>query len=672
MADFNWPTLIWPTALIVFSVLFFRAYYKDMRHTPDTGKKKKKRLLRTELSFLEPPGHMTSHDWLAALALTVIYGVLAFSFTGDTAAPQTFWRATEENPAVILDLGETVELGNIMLYVGLNDNTIGETHFFWTLSLSADGQDWYAQPYKDGLLEPLVDHNSMFSWKAPEMQFNTLPVRYIRIASNMNGKMELGELAIVVLDDKGGRTLMDVTRISTAYPQYTALFDEQNLIPASFIDLDTQTVIQAFEKQTNYGTVSTNKNGMVFDESLHVSASYEFIRNLYPTAELTHPPLGKEIIALGIILFGMVPFGWRFMGILFGVLMIPLLYVFITNLFGNAAQRNKLHIVSLCGTVLFTFENLHFSQTHMATLDTFVVFFIIAMYLFMYRYISSGYDEPFRKTLPALFLCGLSFGLGAASKWTAFYAALGLILLYAVYLVKRGKHMIAAGQKKEFRIFLYKTLSASAAFFVIIPLIIYTLSYIPYIPNGTPLTVSGLLRVMWNNQLQMLNYHGIDMKGIDYTTQSKWWQWMLDIKPITYYGRVMDGSRAMIGAFTNPLVTVSGLVAIIIALFDFFRKKAKEAFVIVVGYLAQLLPWSLVPRASFAYHYFPSVVFLTLAICYIFNNILKHNPDHKWRIYVFTGVSVALFFMLLPPTAGIQIPDWYSTWFVRWLPDWTF
>jgi predicted membrane-bound mannosyltransferase len=78
---------------------------------------------------------------------------------------------------------------------------------------------------------------------------------------------------------------------------------------------------------------------------LHARTAYEHIRGIYPY-EITHPPLGKLILGLGIRLFGMTPFGWRFMGTLFGVLMLPILYCFLKNLFGKTA-------VSVCGTLLF-------------------------------------------------------------------------------------------------------------------------------------------------------------------------------------------------------------------------------------------------------------------------------------------------------------------------------
>ena len=215
----------------------------------------------------------------------------------------------------------------------------------------------------------------------------------------------------------------------------------------------------------------------------------------------------------------------------------------------------------------------------------------------------------------------------------------------------------------------------SFVFFAVIPFVIYTLSYIPYTTaNGRPLTAVGLIGDMWDNAKYMLDFHGryVLEHQNKQLYSSPWWKWLLNIRPIQYFDRLEGGYRTIIAAFTNPLVTLGGLVALCIAMHDFFRKKVITAFVILVGYLAQLLPWVLVARTTFAYHYFPSVIFLILSICYIFNNIIDSAPERKWRVYAFTGVSAGLFFLLFPPTAGIPTPGWYMDWFARWLPSWPF
>ena len=66
--------------------------------------------------------------------------------------------------------------------------------------------------------------------------------------------------------------------------------------------------------------------GTYFDEIYHARTAYEHLHGQRPY-ETTHPPLGKLLMAVGIAIFGMTPFGWRFAGAFIGVLMLPALYL---------------------------------------------------------------------------------------------------------------------------------------------------------------------------------------------------------------------------------------------------------------------------------------------------------------------------------------------------------
>ena len=109
-----------------------------------------------------------------------------------------------------------------------------------------------------------------------------------------------------------------------------------------------------FDEQKLFTGRSTNLNGTYFDEIYHARTAYEMIHHLY-CYENTHPPLGKAIMAVGILIFGMCPFGWRFMGTLFGVLMIPIIYNFAKKFFGETW-------ICIVTTLLFTFDFMHLQQ----------------------------------------------------------------------------------------------------------------------------------------------------------------------------------------------------------------------------------------------------------------------------------------------------------------------
>ena len=119
-------------------------------------------------------------------------------------------------------------------------------------------------------------------------------------------------------------------------------------------------------------------NSTYFDEIYHARTAYEFINSEH-VYEWTHPPLGKVFIAMGIKMFGMNPFGWRITGTVFGILMLFFIYIFVKKM----TNQTWLSAIS---TLVFAFDFMHFTQTRIATIDVYVTFFIILMYLFMYIY----------------------------------------------------------------------------------------------------------------------------------------------------------------------------------------------------------------------------------------------------------------------------------------------
>ena len=154
-------------------------------------------------------------------------------------------------------------------------------------------------------------------------------------------------------------------------------------------------------------------------------------------------PLGKAIMAIGILIFGMCPFGWRFMGTLFGVIMVPVMYLL-------GKKLTKKTWLSSVITLLFTFDFMHFTQTRIATIDVFVTLFIMLMYFFMLCYYKlSFYDTPVKKTFIPLALSGICMGLGCASKWTGVYAGLGLGVIFAAVMIRRyGEYKTAMKDPK--------------------------------------------------------------------------------------------------------------------------------------------------------------------------------------------------------------------------------
>ena len=582
-------------------------------------------VLHMELPRLKEPVVRTGRfGTIGALVITLVYGVTAFVGLGDMAAPQTFY-VPEAGQTATITFDQPVLLGRVMSYAGIGVGT-------WTVSRGDTGETLCTLPqeYKDVL-----------KWyeTAPEDAFDT-PVASVVISGTGTGA-QLGELAFFRAD--GAR----ITGLQATEP---ALVDEQTLVPAE----------------------STYQNSTYFDEIYHARTAMEHLTDIKPY-EVSHPPLGKLILSLGILMFGLTPFGWRFMGTLFGVLMVPVMWRLSKELFEDDR-------IALCATAVFAFDFMHFTQTRIATIDTYAVFFILVMYLFMWRWLRDG-------RLADLGLSGLFFGIGAACKWTCLYAGAGLGVLWLVHWIAEGVRACTApkiNRKKQpealaaQKAAYVRALGINIVFcigaFVLVPAVIYYLSYTPY---GTAKGLHGVgmyftkeyLDTVLENQKFMFTYHANLVSTHPYS--APWWKWVLDIRPILYYLRYGDNTVTSIAAFVNPVLCWGGLGAVgMCVVLSLLRgeKRDLRAVFILIGYLAQLLPWVFISRITFEYHYIACTVFLALALALLFDELRERGQMRL--VWVCTGTCVALFALFYPALAGVEVSRTFSTHFLKWLPSW--
>lgn len=598
----------------------------------ETIKKKLSSTEKEKKSVIRPSSvlaKMTKWDYLAMGIITVVYAVIAFVHLGNLTAPETEYSVVQQG-AVVADFGEEVSLGQVADYLGYQNNPK------YYVNYSDDGVNWNTLYGTDNPM----DAGSVFCWNYTDLN---ITARYISITqSSDTGNDSIMEL---VFTDTEGNV---VTPVNAG--DYGTLFDEQDL----------------------YSTRATSMNGTYFDEIYHGRTAYEMIHKLY-CYENTHPPLGKELIALGILIFGMCPFGWRFMGTLFGVLMVPVIYNFSKKFF-------KETWISIVTAILFTFDFMHFVQTRISTIDVYVTLFIMLSYFFMYCYTRlSFFDTKLSKTLIPLGLCGLAMGLSWASKWTGIYSSAGLAIIFFAQMIQRFREYIyAAGNPegatgeiehayvvKTFHKKLIITLLACCVFFIVVPACIYLLSYIPF-NDGTDRT---FLQKVIEAQKTMFNYHS----ALDATHPygSKWYQWPIMYRPIWYYsGVVSDTVREGISAFGNPLVWWAGIPAFAFMLYRIFGRRDRKAAFLCVGYLSQYAPWFVVTRVVFIYHYFPSVPFVTVMLGYSMYLIVQKFPKTKKAMYVYAALAVGLFFMFYPVLSGTPTTIHYAETYLKWFDNW--
>ena len=139
-----------------------------------------------------------------------------------------------------------------------------------------------------------------------------------------------------------------------------------------------------------------------------------------------------------------------------------------------------------------------------------------------------------------------------------------------------------------------------------------------------------------------------------------------------------DGWRYAIYCYGNPIVWYGGLAGLVYVAMRWVRNhryalqeggrvwhvQAKTwdvapAFVLI-GFAAQILPWVLVPRGTYIYHYFASVPFLILGAVMALDRLGQKAP----RIGLITTISylaiaLVMFVFLFPYASGVLAPTWW-------------
>lgn len=595
---------------------------------------------------------ITRFDLIAMAVITVIYSCIALYDLGDMHAPETEYMVSDA--PVTMDLGQDYNIQSYKFFLGsyqLDDNRNLTVTF-----KDSTNNTTYTETLTDG---------SVFHWEEKDV---SATARYITLSTNGT---ELSMKEFAVLDSNNNV----ITPVSATPQDGSTIFDEQQEVPER----------------------STFRNGTYFDEIYHGRTAYEFIHGL-DVYEWTHPPLGKVFISLGILIFGMCPFGWRIAGTVFGIIMVPIIYMFAKKL----CRKSWLAIVTC---LLFTFDFMHFAQTRIATIDVYVTFFIMLMYYFMYKYYNTSfYDTPLKKTFVPLALCGISMGLGIASKWTGVYAGIGLAVLFFITLYKRYAEYLNAKKYpndetngishkyiiESFAPNTVKTIIWCCIFFIVIPVLIYGLSYIPYLQSPSADGIKTILE----NQESMLTYHSKTVLNSTHPYSSRWYEWIIMKRPIWYYsGTVSNGIKEGISSFGNPLVWWLGIPAFIYMVYRIFKNKDKNALFLVIAYLAQLVSWIPVTRLTFIYHYFPCVPFIVLMLGYsiytIYQNAADDGSERLLTVkslftnvklgskksviigaFIYAALVIILFAMFYPVLSGHPCSTDYAEHFLKWFDSW--
>ncbi|TMD30065.1 MAG: hypothetical protein E6I94_05380, partial [Chloroflexi bacterium] len=186
----------------------------------------------------------------------------------------------------------------------------------------------------------------------------------------------------------------------------------------------------------------------------------------------------------------------------------------------------------------------------------------------------------------------------------------------------------------------------TAASLLLLPIVVYVISYIPWalnsggtagspqiFPAGTPLIGNWppghTGQTLVDLTKSMYDYHN-NLRAT-HAASSPWWAWPFDLKPVWFYqGSFSGGTAAAIYDSGNLVIWWLGIPALAFAAWQAFTRRSLALALVVIAMAFQWLSWSRIDRATFEYHYYTSVPFIIIALAYLLAELWHGASSRAW------------------------------------------
>ncbi|WP_029703890.1 dolichyl-phosphate-mannose--protein mannosyltransferase [Corynebacterium callunae] len=486
------------------------------------------------------------------------------------------------------------------------------------------------------------------------------------------------------------------------------------------LDSYTWAIIALFAILTRFiGLSSATASGTpVFDEKHYVPQAWDMVRSwINPVTGgiesnpgyglVVHPPLAKQIEALGEWVFGYSPLGWRVMAALFGTL----------TIFGIMAITRRLSgstVITFIAGILAVADGVLLVSSRFGMLDIFqVLFIVLAAWALIrdhqqmhHRIHNHVRDNPKPMEFGPRFgfrwwrfSSGIFLGLALSVKWSGLYyiAFFGLLSVFLdMWLRKRyGVRRYIAGT------FWFDVFPALASL-VLVPVLLYIWSWRAWFASETSVyrhaaedgTIPGssFLQILpdsiagWlHYHISVLEFHGslTTSSGHSHPWDSKPWSWLVAGRPILYFSSTdisceIGGScRRMIYLFGTPAIWWLTVPVIIWALWSLIIRKNRGYLVPLVAFAAGFLPWLAAYDRQMYFFYATALVPFTIVLLALACGELWQRGTKMESgltrgsiiVVVYVAVVLTMFLIFSPLFYGYVIPDSvYES--LMWLPSW--
>lgn len=343
---------------------------------------------------------------------------------------------------------------------------------------------------------------------------------------------------------------------------------------------------------------------LIFDEQYYVNAARAILGwpvaagDPYADAQpgfdpnTEHPPGAKLLIAASMWLFGDNALGWRLASVAFGTLSVPLLY-------GIVRQVGATKGGALLASFLYTFDNLVLVHSRIATLDIFVVSFLL---LGLFCYLA-------RKPTFA----GLAFAAATLCKINGVYGIAAIIGFEALRFT--GRWIEKTGWKP---IHLHRLLVMIVVYVVALPSLLGVLDNIWSSDYKNPVEH---IRHIFDYGFALTRPEGPQGQ------ESVPWQWLVNEVPMTYLRtdeQVLVGDKVEITRPTiffrgamNPYVIFITPLAITYAGYSAFKRRDDCSFLVLALFVVTYGPFWLAAifahRISYLFYFLPTIPSVAIA-----------------------------------------------------------
>jgi dolichyl-phosphate-mannose--protein O-mannosyl transferase len=367
-----------------------------------------------------------------------------------------------------------------------------------------------------------------------------------------------------------------------------------------------------------------------------------------------HPPLAKYFQALSITLFGITALAWRLPSLIFSLLTLVVFYFLVRFLgqnffFKKESNLKKIDLsINLALTACFflSLDGLFLVQSRIAMNDIFVLFFTL-MAIFIYVIYLAN-----KKSL-MLLVSGALFGLALASKWSALWILLFLLI----------KELLMLKSIKKIPFLLFSLL--------LTPIFVYLLVYLPMFWQGQNLgDFLVLQKTILLSQLTNPSTHLYSSNPL---------VWILNLRPVWYFTVPISGFwSANIYALDNPLLGLYMMLAFFMSIWFLLKHKLndlahKSIYFIFLLYLSSFLPWIIFSRTMFFYHYLLAIPFLLILLSYfVINYFNQIKNKQKKRALMFNLLFWPFFFFIIfyPHWTALPVPKTFIEAVYFFLPSW--